>query len=320
MGLTRGQLCVRVTLLSCLVGIIISVQFAVDQVPSVTFVVSALSTLNKHLAMKSWSSHGGYRKSGQYFQNVSQVFDTFASPSGMSGFLNYRLPSDKVSSHNYNDYYDVVLTPYVNRIQVNILEFGVKIGGSLMLWRELFHQQANIYGVDIDADVPMFEKDPRIKVLAGVSSMDLDVSLRFSGISFDVIVDDGSHLARHQAMTLQLYWRRLAKGGVYIIEDVTNDCYLLRNLFDMVQLSNDRYAFKDLTDIARTLDSAPLKGKLWVTVHEDMSGERMFVLYPAGSFARDHVPPNVRCAMGGAPGPPCEKVMMPCNRQILRSP
>jgi len=320
----RGNVFIRVAVLLCLTGLLFSIICAVDQVPTVDSAAIALSSLNKHLAMKSMSSHGGYRKSGQTFENVSAVVQAFASPSGVSGFLNYRLPSDKGASHDYNDYYDVMLAPYVRKGRVNVLEFGVKIGGSLMLWRELFHPQARIYGVDIDTDVPMFEKDPRIKVLAGVSSMDPDLPRRFSGTKFDVIVDDGSHLARHQAMTLQLYWATLKSAGVYIIEDVANDCYLLRNLFDMVQLTDQKDHYfadqGDLASIARILNGTSVKEKLWITIHEDKSGERLFVLYPAGSLAREHVPPKVRCAMGGAPGPPCEEVMASCRDDILRSP
>ena len=37
---------------------------------------------------------------------------------------------------------------------------------------------------------------------------------------YDVVIDDGSHLINDVSMTFKHFWRRLVKGGVYIIEDV----------------------------------------------------------------------------------------------------
>ena len=45
---------------------------------------------------------------------------------------------DKAASHNYTAYYDVLLRPYVDLPSVRVLEVGVKMGGSMMVWCELF--------------------------------------------------------------------------------------------------------------------------------------------------------------------------------------
>ncbi len=81
------------------------------------------------------------------------------------GFFDLDFPTDKLTAHNYTFYYDVLLAPYINQRYIKILELGVKKGGSLKMWRELFDESANIYGIDIEQGAPMFEKDAHIKIL-----------------------------------------------------------------------------------------------------------------------------------------------------------
>jgi cephalosporin hydroxylase len=47
-------------------------------------------------------------------------------------------------------------------------------------------------------------------------------------LTFDIIVDDGSHWAEHQLATLKHLWRLLKPGGYYVIEDVTPDSLISR--------------------------------------------------------------------------------------------
>lgn len=284
-----------------------------------------LATVNKCVYQSYRRASGGYRKSGRQFQNVSDVFRAFQSSVGLRGFLNFQLPSDKAAGdHNYNEYYDELLAPYVQKTTAQVLEIGVKMGGSLMLWRELFPREAFIYGIDIDYSVPMFEKDAHIKVLAGMNSAARDgqVSAALEGMVFDVIVDDGSHLARDQLHTVERLWSHLAPDGVYIIEDVENDCAVVRQVWWMAQ--GDAFwrppaKFLSLREVAQVVKLQTPPQDIWVTVHQDQSGQQFVVAYPTLSEARAHIPGKLRCAMGGAPGPPCEDVMQPCGRDDLRT-
>jgi len=74
-------------------------------------------------------------------------------------------PTDKEDKHNYTLYYDILFEPYLRK-DISILEIGVKKGGSLKLWRELFSDHSYVYGIDIDPAVPTFVRDGHIKTLA----------------------------------------------------------------------------------------------------------------------------------------------------------
>ena len=42
----------------------------------------------------------------------------------------------------------------------------------------------------------------------------------FENDSFDIIIDDGNHSFEYQLLTLQNFFPKLKKGGIYVIEDV----------------------------------------------------------------------------------------------------
>ena len=90
-------------------------------------------------------------------------------------------------------------------------------GASLRMWQAYF-RGATVVGVDI---YPKSVTGPRIVVEQG-SQDDPDflaMIVRRHG-PFDVIIDDGSHIGRHQVITLAHTFRALRPGGVYAIEDL----------------------------------------------------------------------------------------------------
>jgi len=173
------------------------------------------------LLQNMWKSYGSldnYRKSGLSFESASAVLN---SESGSQGFMSQEFPTDKQMPHNYTVYYDRIFQPYVHR-DVNVLEVGVKKGGSIKLWRELFTPRSRIYGVDIDPAVPTFVQDPNIKVLI-MDSTDRELMtavLRDEGVEFDIIIDDGDHSENAQEATFHGLAPLLKDTGVYVLEDV----------------------------------------------------------------------------------------------------
>lgn len=301
--------------------------------------VNLLIRTNKCLGETFIASQGGYVKSNIIHGNTSEVFKHFQSEHGVKGFLNYNLPTDKATTHNYTRYYDTLLQPYLRRSGLYILEVGVKMGGSLMLWRELFPSDAMIYGIDIDPEVPMFDKDAHIKVLAGIASTDgTAISRAMEGFQFDIIVDDGSHLAVDQADTLYVLWKYLTEDGLYIIEDVDNDCSLMR--MSLLRLYKpDELDFRDkpigellegLPSMLTMYDIHPRGTASLMTVHQSRE-QRLFMLYPTRSlaieyapqvltrcvvipFERDRLPDDDRHSYTAlAEKPPCAAVMSPCG-------
>jgi len=116
-----------------------------------------------------------------------------------------------------------VYDQHLNRFrdsEVRVLEIGVSKGGSLELWRKYFGNRATIFGVDIDPGCAS-RVDPPNQVRIG--SQDNPGFLRsvvteMGGI--DVVLDDGSHVGRHQVASFKVLYPLLSEGGVYIIEDL----------------------------------------------------------------------------------------------------
>lgn len=112
---------------------------------------------------------------------------------------------------HYLDGYTEQFEPYREGIQmkdgsyrpIRFLEIGVHHGGSLQLWRKYFGTNASIWGIDVDPRCLTVD-DPDLEVRIG--SQDDPNSLasvvaEMGGV--DIVVDDGSHIARHQRKSFQ---------------------------------------------------------------------------------------------------------------------
>lgn len=130
----------------------------------------------------------------------------------------------------------------------NILEIGVSAGESLVAWLELF-PNAQIYGIDREvfdqnvdhwikvAGQPVFTLSllthPRVTIIDKQNILTFNVV--DLNTTFDLIIDDASHIPEEQVATFKKLWPFLNKDGWYVIEDV----YLLkrqeplRNLVDI---------------------------------------------------------------------------------------
>ena len=129
----------------------------------------------------------------------------------------------------YFDIYDQVLSPYRAGFPgapggatrpLRFLELGVFQGGSLELWREFFGADAAIMGIDIDercAGVARADLPVRIGSQADGAFLKSVVN-ELGGV--DVVLDDGSHVAKHQRASFDALFPLLTPGGLYIVEDV----------------------------------------------------------------------------------------------------
>jgi hypothetical protein len=183
---------------------------------------------------KSYASVEQYQKSDVVYDNVTDVVTSKGrNPHGVS-YFSADFATDKFDRHNYTRYYDIVLAPYFKR-DINLLEVGVKKGGSLKMWRELFSPASRIFGIDIDPGIPSFPFDANIKTITLSSTADVyDDSVRnaFRGVQFDVIVDDGLHTRAGQYATFRNLHPFLKPDGVFVVEDVYHvrvDDFLMRN-------------------------------------------------------------------------------------------
>lgn len=107
----------------------------------------------------------------------------------------------------------------------SILEIGIgahnntKSGGySLKMWASYF-KKAKIYGIDlIDKS---FLNSRRISTFKCDQSNASDIKKKTKDLTFDLIIDDGSHFVEHQITSFQNLFPKLNPGGFYIIEDIS---------------------------------------------------------------------------------------------------
>ena len=99
------------------------------------------------------------------------------------------------------------------------LEIGVFGGGSLDMWREYFGADAIIYGIDINSECAGLATPPtQIRIGSQDDSGFLkSIVAEMGGV--DLILDDGSHIGKHQRKSFQTLFPLLTEGGVYMIED-----------------------------------------------------------------------------------------------------
>lgn len=122
--------------------------------------------------------------------------------------------------HHYTPTYERLLGP--RRLEVQqVLEIGVERGASLQMWADYF-PNAVIWGIDNDPTCLNENANGRIRMRL-INQAETDELTGFASISgpFDLIVDDGSHIDRHQQVSLAaLFPVYLKPGGFYAIEDI----------------------------------------------------------------------------------------------------
>ncbi len=104
---------------------------------------------------------------------------------------------------------------------INILEIGVFKGGSLQLWKAYFHEDSQIFGVDILPECKIFEED-RIKIFIGDQGNEQFLDDLIQQLPpIDIIIDDGGHTMQQQILTFEKY-PALKSEAIYICEDCSS--------------------------------------------------------------------------------------------------
>lgn len=135
-----------------------------------------------------------------------------------------RFGSDKWGGRWYTPHYQKHFGPYREQA-VKVLEIGVggyespDAGGeSLRMWKHYF-RRGLIYGLDIVAKNGIDES--RLQVLQGDQgdAQFLDSMARELG-PFDIVIDDGSHIAHHIITSFNSLFPHVRPGGLYVVEDL----------------------------------------------------------------------------------------------------
>jgi Methyltransferase domain len=180
--------------------------------------VSVFRKVARNLAVAS-GMKAPIRERRSFELSEDEVAELRASKSAMheAFFAKSLRPAHKW--RQYLDVYERHLSPYRDR-QIFFLEIGVMDGGSLEMWRRFFGQEATIVGIDINPDCAKRVDHPNY---VRIGSQNDPAFLRRIIEEFgapDVVLDDGSHVARHQRASFDILFPSLKTDGLYIIEDV----------------------------------------------------------------------------------------------------
>jgi hypothetical protein len=167
---------------------------------------------------------GGAKNIEEYrFKNTGGVKQNIIDKYGFNGdlldiFVNNK---DKVVSkwHHYIPIYDRYLSKYRKK-KVRILEIGVSKGGSLVMWRKYFGDEAIIFGIDIDPDCGKLKGiDATVRIGSQVDPEFLESVVNEMG-GIDIVIDDGGHKMSQISKSFNILFPTLNDGGLYIIEDL----------------------------------------------------------------------------------------------------
>lgn len=137
--------------------------------------------------------------------------------------LGLKYGTDKSTVHQFNgrtflDIYEKYFQDYVDK-NIVFLEIGILNGSSLKVWDEFF-TNSKIIGLDINPSKKQYENN-NIEIFIGSQddeNLKNEIINKYSD-GFDIILDDGSHINSLTLSSFNLYFPKLKKGGLYIIED-----------------------------------------------------------------------------------------------------
>jgi SAM-dependent methyltransferase len=137
--------------------------------------------------------------------------------------------SDKLADkwEHYLSIYEVELASYVcEGTPIKLLEIGVQNGGSLELWSDYLPPGSQIVGIDVDSRVGKLGfANPNISVMVQDVTDAEGLRTILGNSTFDVIIDDGSHICSEVIRTFEYCFDYLAPGGKFIIEDLHASYY-----------------------------------------------------------------------------------------------
>lgn len=141
-------------------------------------------------------------------------------------FLESKIGFTRTWYWNRHCYVDEVYTHQFERIRhqaTAILEIGVDLGGSILLWKDYF-PNAHITGVDIKRCEAIENKDRITSIVA--DAYDKEFASTFGDNTYDLIIDDGPHTLETMLAFIEYYTPKLKEDGIMIIEDIPDASWI----------------------------------------------------------------------------------------------
>ena len=131
--------------------------------------------------------------------------------------------TDKNLYHTYGEFYADLISSFhkiSDEKDISIMELGVYFGGSIAAWCESM-PAAFVCGVD--QNLSRIWIDPsdysNLSLISG-NHEEIGTYSSLGNRKFDLIIDDGSHIANHQITNFTILKNKLKDGGYYVIEDI----------------------------------------------------------------------------------------------------
>lgn len=144
-------------------------------------------------------------------KTLKEIFDRIGNHTGKDIGAN-----DKGSIHTYLETYDKLFAPFQKGC--SFMEIGLALGDSVDLFDEYF-ENSDITAVDISIVFPPKQYKNKIEIIEADATK-RDFLSHIKGKTFDVVIDDASHVTADQIATFNLLKPYMKKGSVYVIEDI----------------------------------------------------------------------------------------------------
>lgn len=160
------------------------------------------------------------------------------------------VPKFNSAGHCYVEY---VYDKHFERIKNSaskILEIGVQGGGSLNLWKDYF-TNATVFGMDITYTQNVSSEG--IFQIVGNAYSESMTEILTDG-SFDVIIDDGSHLLQDMVFFVKNYLSKIKPDGILVVEDISNLDWANKILFSLPEYIREYARIYDLRHVNNRWD------------------------------------------------------------------
>lgn len=142
---------------------------------------------------------------------LADIYPAYSAPAGWG---------DKGTAHDYLPTYEREITRTTG---VTLLEIGIYAGHSIAMWED-YLTDSTVYGIDID--LSHLEYDGLTHALHCDGTNGADVANVLPGVTYDYVIDDGSHTVRDQLASMDVFLPLMNPDGRYFIEDITGDAAL----------------------------------------------------------------------------------------------
>ena len=135
-------------------------------------------------------------------------------------YLSGQYCTDKYQLGYYEHFYEDHFNSYL-KSPINILEIGIRGGGSVRIWREYFHPDSNVYGGEVENFTPIDNTTCYQMDMYSQEALNL-----FEDSYFDIVVDDGPHTYESFVSVITKYHSKIKKGGILVVEDVIDPSWV----------------------------------------------------------------------------------------------